>query len=471
MYERPMSVVHYAVLVVEDDELQRRSVERLLRDQGYVVEGSADGLDALQRVVSSDIAVVIIDVNLPGLGGLDLLKEIKSEKPEVECIVFTGSADAGVASSARASGASDYFAKPIVDMDRFEQVVRRCFEVHHLRQTIGRIDPGAATNGLLIGQSRAVLQLRESVERMASSTAPVLITGESGVGKEVVAEALHEASRRSGDFVRVNCAAFPAALIEAELFGAEVGTYTGQRGARIGLFAHADNGTLFLDEIGEMPIELQPKLLRAIYNRRYRPLGARKERDLNARIIAATNVDLQAAAKVGRFREDLLFRLHVLSIAVPPLRDRRDDIPLLALHFARRCSATEGRPMPQIAPAVMAQLVAYDWPGNVRELSNAVLRAVVMCRGSELAIGDFGLGTTDGPPSASSASPNPFAPYYALPLAEAKARVTEDFMAAYLRNRLAECDGNITSAAVAAGVQRPNFKREMRRYGITTRDE
>ena len=262
--------------------------------------------------------------------------------------------------------------------------MKRAWEVQHLRKTINLLDPRDEAPSRILGQSPPILKVRHMVDRMAGASAPVLITGESGVGKEVVAEALHEQGRRKGEFIRINCAALPESLIEAELFGAEEGAYTGQNGKREGLFSIAENGTLFLDEIGEMPIGLQPKLLRVLQSGQYRPLGSRTERTLTARVIAATNVDLHRAIAKGSFREDLYFRLAVLTINVPPLRDRREDIGLLAWHFAKKYAASEGRSTVEITDDGLAALREHSWPGNVREMSNTVLRAIILSSGRRL---------------------------------------------------------------------------------------
>jgi DNA-binding NtrC family response regulator len=346
-----------------------------------------------------------------------------------------------------------------MDRTRFLQVVKRAWEVRHLKQTIGLLDAGAAR---ILGVYPAIERVRRLVDRMAASSAPVLVTGESGVGKEVVAEALHEQSRRRGELVRINCAALPASLIEAELFGAEEGSFTGQKGRREGLFAVADQGTIFLDEIGEMPIELQPKLLRALENHTFRPIGSSKERPLTARIVAATNVDLRAAAARGTFREDLFFRLAVLTIEVPPLRERTEDIALLANHFAKKYGASEGRAGIRLSDEALAGLVACRWPGNVRELANSVQRAVVLSSTRVVELEDLALSARDAPPEAAQ----DWAEYMDLPLTEAKAAVVNAFTRAYIEAKLAAHGGNVSRAAAVSGMQRPNFKREMRRLGV-----
>jgi two-component system, NtrC family, response regulator AtoC len=312
--------------------------------------------------------------------------------------------------------------------------------------------------------------LRHLVERVADTSAPVLITGESGTGKEVVAETLHDRSRRKGEFIRINCAALPESLIESELFGAEDGAFTGQKGRRDGLFSAAEDGTLFLDEIGEMPIGLQPKLLRVLQSQTYRPLGSTKERRLTARVVAATNADLQEAIKQGTFREDLYFRLAVLTVHIPPLRDRRGDIPLLAAHFARKFAATEGRSTLEIRDDSMEVLMNHGWPGNVRELSNVLHRAVVLSVDRVIDPDELGLGNPAATPRTVARQRAASLPeeedWNDLPFTEAKASATRAFCHDYLKRKLAASGGSVTEAARLSGLQRPNFRREMKKYGV-----
>lgn len=273
--------------------------------------------------------------------------------------------------------------------------------------------------------------------------------------------------------MRVNCAAVPESLIEAELFGAVEGTFTGQKGRRDGLLAAADHGTLLLDEIGDMPLDLQPTLLRALENRTFRPLGARVEQPLTARVVAATNVNLREAVAAGKFREDLYFRLAVLTIDVPPLRDHLEDIPLLLKFFLKKYATAEGRQPLTVPDAVIAALLQHRWPGNVRELANAAYRAVVLSVGTSVQLDDFGLRTesSDEQGTAPPDAPFPFEACLDLPLADAKARVVDTFVSEYLRHKLRQANGNVTQAAQMAGMLRPNFRREMRRYGVESSED
>jgi DNA-binding NtrC family response regulator len=456
------------VLVVDDDVVQRTSLLRVLQGLGYRATTAEDGEQALEVAAQDDVAVAIVDLNLPQMHGYEVIRRLRQQRPNLECVVLTGEKGVGVADEARANGASDYFEKPIRDMSRFQQVIRRSFEVHGLRK---KIDQQGTRTHKILGVSPAMARVRDLIERMAGSNAPVLITGESGVGKEVVAEGLHERSNARGEFIRINCAAVPESLIEVELFGAEEGSFTGQRGAREGLLGLARNGTLFLDEIGDMPLALQPKLLRALQSRTYRPIGARAERELTARVVSATNVDLDKAAAKGKFRQDLFFRLAVLRIDVPPLRERMEDAPILLAHFLRQHALAEGRQVPRLTSATTAQLLTHSWPGNVRELGNAALRAVIMA-GPEVVWDDFGLDRNPQQAASvgSTGSPGAFEEWLDVPLGDAKTGVLRTFTQWYIREHLRRTGGNITQAAESSGMQRPNFKREMRKYGVEVED-
>ncbi len=454
------------ILLVEDDPDQRRGLTMLLARRGLAVVEAGSGEEATRVAMEQPVGVAIIDLHLPDMPGYALIQRLHEVQPAIQCVILTGVGTTQGPDEARLAGASDYFEKPILDHSRFFQVVRRAQEVFHLRRTVELLEPQSSR---LIGRSPLMLELGRMVDRIAATSASVLITGESGVGKEVVAEALHEQSRRRGEFVRINCAALPESLIEAELFGVEEGTFTGQKGRREGLLAQADGGTLFLDEIGEMPLGLQPKLLRVLQSGAYQSVGGRRERELSARVVAATNVDLHDAIRGRRFREDLYFRLAVLELYVPPLRDRAEDIPLLAAHFVRKFAASDGREAVSLSPEALDKLVAHSWPGNVRELSNTLLRAVILEPGRVLGPGSLQFGSTS---AGRVARPVPvpgetaFSDLLGLSLSEAKKEALARFSRAYLKNRLAEADGNVTRAATLAGMLRPNFKREMRRFGI-----
>jgi two-component system, NtrC family, response regulator HydG len=382
---------HQKVLLVDDDDLICRFLERALAPRGchVVSEPSAD--DAVQRLDSEGFDVVVTDLNLVGVDGLAFTKSVVAAHPDVPVILMTGGATMEIAIAALRAGAWDFLLKPI-DLKLLELSIDRARKHRALRaevQRLRRLVPGAPGRRI-IGSSEPMKRVDDLIARVAPSPASVLICGDSGTGKELVAAAIHFASSCSdGPFIAINCAAMPAALLEAELFGHTKGAFTDARSDRKGLFVQADGGTLFLDEIGDLPLEMQPKLLRALQERKVRPLGGTAEISFDARIITATNRDLDTEVHEKRFREDLFYRINVVRIEVPPLRERQSDVLQLAQHFIERASARASHPVKGLAPAAAAKLLAYDWPGNVRELENCIESAVALTRSDELAVEDL----------------------------------------------------------------------------------
>lgn len=456
------------VLVVEDDAVQRAGIVRLVAALGYAAVGAADGSEALDLVHHHQVAVAIIDLELPGMHGLDVLRSVKATRDIVECVILTGAGSADLGVEARAQGASDYFEKPIVDMARFQQVIRRAFEVFHLRRTIDMLGSGETTR--VFGDSQAIRDVFAQADRVAGSAAPVLITGEAGVGKQQVADVIHARGAGKGQFVRLHCGAFPAAHVEVELFGVEQGA----NGPREGLLALASHGSLYLDDVAALPMEVQATLASALERLSYRAVGGSTDRELTARIIAAAEDDLTGANASARLHPALLERLSVLVIAVPPLRQRKEDIAVLLRHFLKKYSALEGRDVPHLPEAVLDKLVASPWPGNVRQLAAATRAAVTVAHGRSLRIDDFGLANpsvrTENQPPPGPEDDERWTEYIGLPLSDAKAAVERDFVVVYLRDKLRRTSGNISRAAVLAGVLRPNFKREMRRFKVQVAD-
>ena len=460
------------LLVVDDDLLIRRAVERMLTAQGYRVLSAGEGTEALALMAKHDVDVALIDLQLPGISGLDLLRQLRAENPSTECIIFTGHGDVSTAFSSLEAGASDYFEKPIRDWQRFQQVLRRAAEVRRLKKETIRLQRKVKRpQNHLIGNSPAMEAVRQLVSSVAASSASILIMGESGVGKELVAEAIHVESGREGEFVRINCASVPHDLIEGELFGWEKGAHSTATQSKEGLFEVAGTGTVMLDEIGDMPYDLQAKLLRVLESRKFRRLGGTKEKDFNARIVAATNMNLTKAIASGKFRQDLYFRINVVTIPVPTLRERREDIPLLSYHFVRMFNQSEGRTVRHVQPAVLAKLEAHDWPGNIRELRNVLHRAVLLSVGTEL--DERALGPGFSGPTVPLDQMMPvndttldLPDLFDMPYSEAKGEVVNAFTIRYLKRRLAQAGGNITRAADASGLLRPNFKRLMKQYEV-----
>jgi DNA-binding NtrC family response regulator len=370
------------VTIIEDEEALRSLIERKLRRAGWAVSGYDTAEGALPRLVEDAPEVVLTDLNLGGADGIAVCREVSARLPGVPTIVMTafGSMDAAV--EAMRAGAWDFLSKPL-DLQVLTLALDRALEHARLHQEVRRLRQRAereAGFGEILGESQAMHTLFDLIDRVAPAPSSVLVTGESGTGKELVARALHRLSGRSGAFVAINCGAVPAALLESELFGHVKGAFTDARATRAGLFVQAEGGTLFLDEIGDMPLELQVKLLRALQERRIRPVGSDREQPIEVRVVAATNQDLEAAVMDGRFREDLLYRLDVIRLELPPLRARGQDILLLAQAFLEQHAQRMGKPVTGIAEDAARKLLDYSWPGNVRELQNCMERALVLAR-------------------------------------------------------------------------------------------
>jgi two-component system response regulator PilR (NtrC family) len=373
------------VLVVDDEQSMREFLAICLRRAGHDVEVAENGATALGRLKASPADVVITDLRMPGaLDGLGLLSAIKDAKIDSEVILVTAFASAETALSAMKNGAYDYLTKPF-KVDEINAVIGRAMEKRALiaenvalrRQVVGR-----SRLARMLGKSRAMQKVFELIDKVHSTKTSVLITGESGTGKELVARALHSESQRSRSaFVAVNCGAIPSELMESELFGHKKGAFTGAIADKQGLFAEADGGTLFLDEIGELSLGLQVKILRALQERKVKPVGDVDEREIDVRIVAATNRELEEEVARGAFRADLYYRLNVIEIRLPPLRQRREDMPLLVEHFVARFAKDQDKRITGLTPAAMRRLDDHDFPGNVRELENVIERAVALSTG------------------------------------------------------------------------------------------
>ncbi|MCA9617806.1 MAG: sigma-54-dependent Fis family transcriptional regulator [Myxococcales bacterium] len=378
------------VMVVDDDAAMCRLLESCLSGMGLEPISFNNADDALQRFSEGDLDVVISDVRMRGMSGLSLCARIADKRPDVPVIVITAFGSMDTAVEAIRAGAHDFITKPF-DLDRIRVTVDRALRQRRLRRRLRQLDAqdGAPAFGGLVGSSAEMQRVYDLVTRVAETETSVFIEGESGTGKELVARALHDRSGRRGAFVALNCAAMPRTLIESELFGHLEGAFTDARKGRSGLLDAAREGTLFLDEVGELPLDLQPKLLRALQERVYRPLGGDRELPMDARIIAATNHDLATATQTGRFRLDLYYRLHVIAIEVPPLRSRGEDVLLLARHFIERFSTATNKRVLGMTAGVAKQLLAYPWPGNVRELQNAIERAVTLTQSERITVDDL----------------------------------------------------------------------------------
>jgi DNA-binding NtrC family response regulator len=445
-----------AILLVEDDDDIRASLEDVLNDLGYEVraEPSAEAGLAALRQYSPD--AIVADVRMPGLSGIEFCQRLTGDGPAVPVVLMTAFGEVEMAVEALRAGAFDFITKPIA-LDQLTSVLERALQRPRTKTGILRLeDPELPDGGRygLIGASDAMRGLLERIARVAPTDATVLITGESGTGKELVARAIHARSpRHAGPFVALSCAAMPAELLEAELFGHRKGAFTGAAEAREGLLRAAHGGTLFLDEIGEMPLELQPKLLRVLEDPRVRPLGGTGDVLLDVRVVAATNRDLEQAASQGQFREDLLYRLNVHHVRVPPLRERAADVVELARHFLNRGSAS-GRPAYQLSADAERVLTAYSWPGNVRELENCLNAAAALTAGTSIGLREL---------PARMHSPTPG---QAAPAAEESASL-EEVERRYIEVVLRATGWNKALAARKLGIDRATLYRKLLRLGLS----
>jgi two-component system, NtrC family, response regulator AtoC len=444
------------ILAVDDDSAMRDLLEQGLASEKVAVETASGGQAALNRVASGDIDLVITDLRMPGLGGLELCARIAEQSPGLPVIVLTAFGDYETAVSAVRAGAYDFLAKP-VRMDVLRLAVERTLSHARLRREVRRLKSSleAWHPASIIGESGAMRELLDLVSRVASSASSVLITGESGTGKEVIARAIHAQSHANGRFVAVNCAAIPEQLLESELFGHEKGAFTDAKSARTGLFAEANGGTLFLDEIGELPLGLQPKLLRALQERTIRPIGGRKDLPFDARLVSATNRDLDLAVEEGRFRQDLYFRVNVIEVPIPPLRARGSDVLLLATHFLREFAQRAKKGVAGLTPEVAAQFLRYPWPGNVRELANVIERAVALTAHDHVTLADLPKAIVERRGAE-------------VVIGSDASELTslEEMERRYVLHVLDSVGGSRTAAAKILGVDRTTLWRRLERYGV-----
>ena len=444
-----------SILIVDDEPGVRSALGGVLRDEGYTVEAVDSGEACLERFVEQEFDVVLLDVWMPGLDGLETLQRLRERQVEAQVVVISGHGSVESAVRAIKLGAFDFVEKPL-SLDKAVLVVRNALRQRALEAENRDLRAQVDRRHVLVGESAVMRHLREQVMLAAPTNGRVLILGENGTGKEVVARTLHAHSRRRlGPFVEVNCAAIPEELIESELFGHTKGAFTGAVADRRGRFEHASGGTIFLDEIGDMSLKTQAKVLRALQENAVQPVGGTALVRVDVRVVAATNKDLQEEIRAGRFREDLFFRLNVVPIYVPPLRDRADDVPRLAEHFMATLSAEYGRRVKRFAPDAMSRLQHYSWPGNVRELHNVVERLLIMVPDSVVTAQDVSF-IGDAPVVESTPSAT------VTPLAEARDRFERD----YILHVLAGQHGNISRTADALGVERSNLYKKMRAFGI-----
>ncbi|MFB3925135.1 MAG: sigma-54-dependent transcriptional regulator [Syntrophales bacterium] len=448
------------VLVVDDDLAHRTMLRTLLSGWGYDVSEAPDGEAAIESVNQRPFDLVLMDIRMFKISGIEALEEIKGINPSIPVIIMTAYASVETAVDALKKGAYDYLTKPL-DFDELRLAIQRAVEHHNLkeenrllREILGR----RFDRRNIIGQSRAMMELLETVAQVAPSEATVLVTGESGTGKEMIAGAIHfNSPRRDGPFVKINCAALTETLLESELFGHEKGSFTGADRRREGKFRQADGGTLFLDEVSEMSLAMQVKLLRVLQEREITRVGGDESIKVDVRVIAATNRDLAAELEKGRFREDLYYRLNVVTLAVPPLRDRKEDIPLLAQHFLEMFSERNRKAVKGFTPLVMDRLLRYSWPGNIRELMNTVERAVVLSRSEYLHEEDF------TPLFRETESPAPGKTLFANTSENMSLDQVEK---ATILRTLEQAGGNKSEAARRLGITRRTLHQKLKKYGM-----
>jgi DNA-binding NtrC family response regulator len=452
------------ILIAEDSETTRKQLQQLLESNPLLsVEAVANGGEALEALVERPYSIVVTDLKMPGVSGMELLEEVQKRRLPVAVIVTTGYGSVSEAVQAMRLGAADFLTKPI-DIDHLRLVIDRALRERALLDEVAALREQLQERHSfhsILSKDPQMHAIFELIGHVAQTATTVLIEGETGTGKEQVARAIHFASsRRDGPFIAVNCAALPENLLESELFGHEKGAFTSAVGQRKGRFELADGGTLLLDEVGDVPAPMQAKLLRVLQERRFERVGGAESIEVDVRVIAATNRSLQRLVKDGKFREDLYYRLNVVKIDLPPLRDRQDDIPLLAMHFAQKY-ARPGCAPKQIAPEAMEVLLGHHWPGNVRELENALERASVTSR-------DEFIRPENLPPDLTK-SPNakmPFSVDLARPLTDQLAELAASFEEAYLRRAMRKTRGHIGRTAQLSGLSRRTITDKIAQYGI-----
>ena len=450
-----------SILVVDDERNIRRSLEMILTGEGYEVICVPSGQDALDAIKTEIPHVVLLDIVIPGMNGIEVLKSVRDSQPDLAVIMISGHGTVQDAVMATKLGAYDFLEKPL-SREKVLLTVAHALENVVLSIENKNLRERIESRFEMVGQSREIRAIREQIEKVAPTNGRVLILGESGTGKELIARDMHRNSRRSaGPFIKVNCAAIPEELIESELFGSDRGAFTGAVKTRDGKFLQADQGTLLLDEIGDMSLSVQAKLLRALEQGEFERVGGSETIKVDVRVIAATNKDLQRLVESGDFREDLFFRLNVVPLVAPPLRKRKDDVPLLANHFINQY-AEENDFLPKtISEEAMKILCAYDWPGNIRELKNLVERLSIMVTGDEIASGD--LPDMAGP---QIARPQDGMVIPGLQSGKSLREVRETVEQGYISEALQSYDWNVTRAAKFLGIERTNLHKKINYYQI-----
>ena len=462
-----------SVLVVDDEAVVRKAMERILGKEGMEVESCSSGYSAIQRMQEKEFDLVITDLKMPGMSGMEVLRTVRILQPDTPVIIITGYATVDTAVEAIQNGAFDYLAKPFTPEQITEKVrkaiARKAVLIKdvYVSRDLGEY-PGL---DMFVGESKQMQKVYRRIIQVAPTDSTVLITGESGTGKELVARAIHLNSRRRNQpFVAVDCTALAENLLESELFGHVKGSFTGAIQTKAGLFKVADKGTLFLDEVANMSLATQAKLLRVVQEREVIPIGGTTPIPIDIRLVAATNRNLRELVNEGKFREDLFFRLNIIPVDLPPLRERTGDLPLLVAHFVRKYSEDVGKDIRGLTPEAMAVLEAYDFPGNVRELENLIERAVVLATDDLIHKDDLELNISGAEPREAL----DLTPRTAEELKELKrtirSQAVEPIEKAFVLSALERNDWNITRAAEDTGMLRPNFQALMKKLGISLKD-
>ena len=466
-------------IVLADDELNLRKVlGAILTRDGYEVVEAADG-EAAMAMVGPGVAALITDLKMPKLDGMGVLRRMTTEHPRIPVIMITAHGSVDSAVEAVKLGAFDYVEKPF-EQSQIRQVVQKAIKQHELesREHLHSQDDNGRGRFGLIGQSLALEQVFGVIEKVADTPSTVLITGESGTGKELIARALHlNSSRRNNPFIKINCAAIPKTLMESELFGYEKGAFTGAVGSKPGRFELADKGTLFLDEIGEIPIEMQVKLLRVLQESEFERVGGIKTLKVDVRLVTATNRDLAKEVQSGNFREDLFYRLNVVPIHLPPLRERTSDIPLLVEHFLTKFNARLKKQITDLQPEAMDKLIGHPWPGNIRELENVMERTILFCEGPTIRSRDLPpeiSGASEGSGPNRTSEPRAVEPLLAAgertSLKEIVRRETDRVERELILRALDETGGNVTQAARKLKISRKSLQNKMKEFNLRDRE-
>ncbi len=452
------------VLIIDDEESVRNSLAGVMRDEGYEVATASSGRQGIDLVQELQPTIVLLDIAMPDMDGIETLRRLKELRPEMPVVMITGHGTIETAVKTTKMGAYDFIVKP-PELQQLTLIVKHGIEEARLREENESLRRSIERRYEIVGEGEQIKQLRQQIQLAGPTNGWVLIHGESGTGKELVARAIHRASRRaSGPFVEVNCAAIPQELIESELFGHEKGSFTGATGMKRGKFELAHSGTIFLDEIGDMSLATQAKVLRVLEGQEFQRVGGSRSLRADVRVVAASNKDLSAEIRRGAFREDLYYRLNVIPLDVPPLRERSDDIPLLVRHFLREFSADYGQKPKAIEQEALSLFVKYPWPGNVRELRNIIERLIIMAPGPVIRLQDV-------PPPLSGRQERPRALHgrngsdHAL-LKDARA----EFERSFITQKLKEFGGNVSRTADAIGVERSNLHRKIKTLEIEFED-